>query len=78
MGGSGGGEEDPPPGETEEADREAQEIQSPPPPGQAVPVHQGLGPELLHGEPDGREAGRVKDGQEAEPGGEEQEALPAP
>ena len=38
MGGRGGGEEEPPAGETEEADREAQELQSPPPQTPAVPA----------------------------------------
>ena len=59
MSGSGSDEEDPPAGETEETDREAQELQLPSAPGPAVPFYQGLVYELLLGEPGRQEAGRV-------------------
>ena len=63
----GSNEKDPPTGEAEEKDREAQERQSSPPPGPAVPFYQGLRYELILREPGSQEAGRVEDGQEAEP-----------
>ena len=76
MSGSGSEEHDPPAGETEETGSEAHGLQSPPPPGPAVPFYQGLGSELLLGEPGRQEAGRVEDGQEAGKGEDGQEAEP--
>ena len=85
MSGRGSDEEDLPACETGETDNEAQERQSPSPPGPAVPFYQGLVYELLLGEPgrqeagrveDGQEAGRVEDGQEAGRGEDGHEAEP--
>ena len=78
MSGRGSDKEDLPACETEETDSEAQERQSPLPPGPAVPFYQGLVYELILGEPGSQEAGSVEDGQEAEPLEEEQEELSAP
>ena len=78
MSGISSDEEEPPAGEMEETGSEAQELQSPPPPGSTAPFYQGRGSELLQGEPGCQEAGRVENGQEAEPAEEEREASPAP
>ena len=60
----------PPAKEREEVGREAQELQSPPPPGLSVPVYRGIVSEIQRGEPCLRDVGRGEESQEAQYVGE--------
>ena len=70
MRGRGRDEHETPAEEREKAGREAQELQSPPPPGPSVPVYRGIVSETQRGEPCRRDARKGEESQEAQHVGE--------